>query len=828
MFGITRSPIDFASGAPFTPGSLSGLLLCTLDQNPGYGGTLQSMPYLNCEETGTVAVPRGPRCALFDGSDDYGQIADDPALRLTGDMTISAWVYATDLSGVRFILTKESATGWATGYSLYTVNTTLAFRGGNGSNSEGGTTTTIAANVWTHVVATRTGTTYRLYVNGALANTETFATVPADTGAPTRLGQRNGASNLFKGKMFDVRLYNVAKSASEIQAIYNQASTPSTIDTSGLVAMWPLQAESGTVAYDVANPPASAKNLTLTNITQSTFHATDSGVSWNYNNWKGYTLSGSVVIPASLANPTQDAAGNALGVAGPVAHPVTGEVPCVTGDGANVFAVSASNIGISGAANRTLCFRAKLSSRSASESLIHLGDSTTNGAFNAFANANANWYFEQSGSGFDTGVATDTNWHHHALSYDGTTVRWYIDGILIASAARSLNTTNATVRLLIGITNGNRSSGSICDVRIYSDVKTLSEIQAIRDGFDNRTNIVAHWPIQEGPGTANTNRTCYDTVGTNHLTINNGTVSTIWANRCPYARDWCVENGGSHNPNMLARSQEFDNAAWSKNNLTVVANADGAADSLLETTTNADHWLTQTTSGPTGTYTWSVEIKPNGRQYAHLNINNGTGGRGAVFDLSGAGSVVGQTTINSGITYVAATITPLGDGYYRCTLTATVASGSPYAEVTVRNSNVTTWNNSYSGDVTKGLIVRNAQLEPGSVATTYQATTTAQPGAFIPGRIGSNLDAAGNAKTLTAGKHGNPYSRLVPNLWSAPELTNIGYTSSTKLAPSDAVQSISPADSKFRRSKADGSDRYFATQAALTGSNKTNAEAYVA
>lgn len=100
-------------------------------------------------------------------------------------------------------------------------------------------------------------------------------------------------------------------------------------------------------------------------------------------------------------------------------------------------------------------------------------------------------------------------------------------------------------------------------------------------------------------------------------------------------------------------------------------------------------------------------------------------------------------------------------------------------------------------------------------------------GSFIPGRIGSANDAAGNAKTLTAGKHGNPYSRLVPNYWSAPELVNIGYPSSVRLAPSTTVQATSPADTKFARIKAAGSDRYFATLAALTGSNKTNAQNYV-
>jgi len=44
-----------------------------------------------------------------------------------------------------------------------------------------------------------------------------------------------------------------------------------------------------------------------------------------------------VVIPRSVASPTQDVAGNTLGVTGPVAKLATAEVRCVTGDGSAVY-----------------------------------------------------------------------------------------------------------------------------------------------------------------------------------------------------------------------------------------------------------------------------------------------------------------------------------------------------------------------------------------------------------------------------------------------------------------------------------------------------------
>ncbi len=43
-----------------------------------------------------------------------------------------------------------------------------------------------------------------------------------------------------------------------------------------------------------------------------------------------------------------------------------------------------------------------------------------------------------------------------------------------------------------------------------------------------------------------------------------------------------------------------------------------------------------------------------------------------------------------------------------------------------------------------------------------------------------------------------------------------------------AAQAMYPRNTKFRRTKTDGDDRYFSTREALTSTNKTNAEAYVA
>jgi len=80
---------------------------------------------------------------------------------------------------------------------------------------------------------------------------------------------------------------------------------------------------------------------------------------------------------------------------------------------------------------------------------------------------------------------------------------------------------------------------------------------------------------------------------------------------------------------------------------------------------------------------------------------------------------------------------------------------------------------------------------------------------------------------LVAGKHGNPYSRLVPNVWNMPSLVIRGVDSTDKLVPSATYESLTTAtDDAFNRIRSDGSDRYFVTPTTLTGDDLTNADAY--
>jgi hypothetical protein len=179
--------------------------------------------------TGTVSGAtritsgKNGRALSFDGSNDWVTVADAGSLDLSNGMTLESWVYPTSLgSTARAVLSKE-----ATGTSRYALYANTASRPGVRIDIGGGRTALgpaqIALNTWTHLAATFDGTTLRLYVNGVeVASTPAAGSIAASTGA-LRIGGHAVASEWFRGRIDDVRVYSRALAAAEIEADRNAA-----------------------------------------------------------------------------------------------------------------------------------------------------------------------------------------------------------------------------------------------------------------------------------------------------------------------------------------------------------------------------------------------------------------------------------------------------------------------------------------------------------------------------------------------------------------------------------------------------------------------------
>jgi len=175
--------------------------------------------------------------------------------------------------------------------------------------------------------------------------------------------------------------------------------------------------------------------------------------------------------------------------------------------------------------------------------------------------------------------------------------------------------------------------------------------------------------------------------------------------------------------NLLTFSEAFDNAAWTKSNTTVTANAsvapDGAttADKLVETTATSTKFVLQPIAVNSGAaYTYSVFLKAAERNFAQVRYENSTSTQLYAVNINLLDGSF--NTLSSGSpTGTSATVNSVGSGWYRVQLTVN-ASDATFKPIVFLQSVQGT--NSYTGDGTSGILIWGAQLEVGSTATTYQ------------------------------------------------------------------------------------------------------------
>jgi hypothetical protein len=168
------------------------------------------------------AAGKNGKALSFDGINDWVTIADAHDLDLTNRMTLEAWVRAASLSGWNTVVMKEAAGKLV--YALYANDNaprpavTMAIAGIDRSATGA---SAVPLNAWTHLAATYDGTTLRLYVNGveALSRAQT-GNMTASTN-PLRIGGNGVWNEYFNGLVDDVRIYDRALTAAEIQADMN-------------------------------------------------------------------------------------------------------------------------------------------------------------------------------------------------------------------------------------------------------------------------------------------------------------------------------------------------------------------------------------------------------------------------------------------------------------------------------------------------------------------------------------------------------------------------------------------------------------------------------
>jgi hypothetical protein len=183
--------------------------------------------------------------------------------------------------------------------------------------------------------------------------------------------------------------------------------------------------------------------------------------------------------------------------------------------------------------------------------------------------------------------------------------------------------------------------------------------------------------------------------------------------------------------NLCDRSQEFADASWTSTRMTEVDNAAMAPDgtstaaTLTPDGTSGQHFSSNDVitliSG--FVYTASAYVKANGYNFAMIGLYDGTADFGAAFDIS-AGTFEGYRS--AGGTELDNSITDVGGGWYRITVTALATNTSGAVQVKVGNTAAQlTGSTNWTGNTTSGIYAWGAQLNRGYTPTPYLVTTTA-------------------------------------------------------------------------------------------------------
>ena len=158
--------------------------------------------------------------------------------------TIEAWVRPTTFIGENQVASQYDG---SSGRMIVALRSNKAsfFIGGTWLDGSAG----IPLNAWTHIAATRSGSTANIYTNGVLDLTS--STFPTNALPPVgiMIGGISSFNNGFRGQIAEVRAWNLVRTQAQIQAgkgsrlVGNEA---------GLAGYWRLDEGLGPLAFDHA------------------------------------------------------------------------------------------------------------------------------------------------------------------------------------------------------------------------------------------------------------------------------------------------------------------------------------------------------------------------------------------------------------------------------------------------------------------------------------------------------------------------------------------------------------------------------------------------
>ena len=309
-----------AFGGAGSSGAAAGApgLVAAYAFDAGSGSTLADSSGL--ANTGTIsgatwANGRNGGALSFDGVNDSVRINDAASLDLSTAMTLEAWVRPTTADTTwRTIVTKET-TGNLT-YGLFSNSDAgkpagISTIGNQNTQSITRGPAALPRNSWRHLATTYDGASLRLYVNGALVSTTPVSGAMVNTDGALKIGGNAIWPEWFAGRIDDLRVYNRALTAAELQT---DMKTPVT------AASAPADTLAPTTPTGLAASAQSQTSITLTwaastdNTGVAGYHSYRNGVEIGDGTSTSYAFTGLTCgTTYTLAVDAYDAAGNISG-----------------------------------------------------------------------------------------------------------------------------------------------------------------------------------------------------------------------------------------------------------------------------------------------------------------------------------------------------------------------------------------------------------------------------------------------------------------------------------------------------------------------------------
>ena len=317
--------------------------------------------------------------------------------------------------------------------------------------------TSAVINQWYNLVATADGSNLKLYVDGSLVDTQSYDGTISTNSLSTDIGafRQSDGNFFFDGKIADVRIYDTDLTASQVSDLY--AGTDVTANLVG--------------HYLTDNDDVEDK--------AGTNDGTNFGSVYSYDNPP------MDLVPSRQASRSFDGVNDRIDLADQTSTIGTAFSITVwakletldTADGECIVDMADSAVGFTSYIARIFYYGV-----------------TGNLEFavrDAAGNRNV-----VAVSGF-----SETGWVHLAFVRNGSAVEGYVNGVSVGTDSSStIGAHTASHYFTIGAlrnagaTQGiYNTSGKICDVRLYDDVLTSSDIANIYNGTTDRTNLVGQW-----------------------------------------------------------------------------------------------------------------------------------------------------------------------------------------------------------------------------------------------------------------------------------------------------------------------------------------------